>query len=113
MKQQENRGGARPGSGRKPIFGMSEREMKKLLAAIRKKAREKGTSWEAEFAEHLFSIDWREAAAFYKMFTDKLFVKATQNETDIGKAQGPGIFLPEQRPDPAKDAEVVKLKVQK
>lgn len=112
-KQQENRGGARANSGRKPIFGISEREMKKLLAAIRKKAREQGSSWETQFAEHLFSEDWREAAAFFKMFTDKLFVKATQSEHDVSQPQGPGIFLPEQRPDPGKDAEVVKLQAQK
>ena len=103
----ENRGGARPGSGPKPAFGISEREMKRLMTELRKKAKEKGQNWQARFVEHLYSDDWREEAAFFKMLTDKLFVKTSENESTVTTHAAPAIVLPEQLPDPAKVLKLV------
>ena len=84
--------------------------MKRLMTALRKKARETGRNWQEEFVEHLYSPDWREAAAFFKMMTDKLFIKKSEVDMNVSKTQGPSIFLPEQRPDPVKLAPVRELK---
>jgi hypothetical protein len=81
---------------------LSEREARRLLTAIRAEAKRRGTSWETEFARHLFSDDWREAAAFFKMLTDRLFTKATALDVTVQRFTEPAIYLPEQRPDPAK-----------
>ena len=97
----QNHGGVRPGAGRKPIYGISERETKRLMKALRDEAREKGVSWQEQFVGHLYSDDRREAAAFFKMLTDRLFVRSSEQDITVNKYDGPGILLPEQLPDPA------------
>ena len=94
-------GGARSGAGRKPIFGISEREMKHLMKALRDEAKERGVAWQQQFVGHLYSDDWREAAAFFKMLTDRLFVRSSEQDITVNKYDGPGILLPERLPDPA------------
>jgi len=101
------RGGARPNSGPKPIFGVSEKELNGLFRALKKKAKETGKTWQDLFAGHLYSDDWREAAAYHRMLTDQIKVRKEDKHVTTQKVEGPAIFLPEERPDPAK---VVPLK---
>lgn len=95
----ENRGGRRAGAGRKPVFGLSEREMKRLLSALKREGKENhhGKTWQRKFAEHLYSDNASEALPFFKMLTEKLFVAGSVSETTSHKGSV-GIYLPEKRP---------------
>ena len=74
--------------------------MKRLMSALRKAARERGESWHERFVSHLYSGDWREEAAFFKMLTDKLFVKTSDSEINVNQRHvGPTIYLPEEVPE--------------
>jgi len=101
------KGGKRPGAGRPAVFGVSEKELKGLFSALKKKAKEEGKTWQDLFADHLYSDDWREAAAYHRMLTDQIKVSKQEKHVEVKKVEGPAIFLPEERPDPAK---VVPLK---
>ena len=94
------RGGARPGSGRKPAFGLSDKEVKHLFLELKREAKERGETWQRNFVKHLYSDDWKEAAAFHRMLNEH--VKVTRSEKHVTTKEAPPIALPEIRPDPAK-----------
>lgn len=96
------KGGKRPGAGRPAVFGVSEVELKALFKALKKEAKERGQSWQENFAKRLFSDDWRESAAFHRMLSDQIKVNKQEKHVTEVKAEGPAIFLPQERPDPAK-----------
>ena len=97
----ENRGGPRPNSGRKPAFGLSDQEMKRLLLAIRREGKKNhhGKTWQTKFAEHLYSDKQTIALPFFKMLTEKLFVTGSSSESTATKSPGPTIYLPKELPD--------------
>ena len=108
-KQRPNttpRGGARAGAGRKPVYGVSDAELKKLFRALKAEAKARGESWQDNFAQHLYSDDWREAAAFHRMLTDQIKVRRSESHVTTKNQESP-VTLPEIRPDPGK---VVPLK---
>jgi hypothetical protein len=127
----ENRGGARPGAGRKPIYTVSEREVKRLVKAARKKAKESGQ----DIAEVLLGLayqvdDKRTALGAIRIYLEHTTVKTVEKDDSqpgryiggpliLSQAAmalyralsdeererifpGPRIILPELRPDPAK-----------
>lgn len=96
------RGGKREGSGRKHTFGLSEAALRKLFLALKKQAKEAGQSWQENFAKHLYSEDWRESAAFHRMLTDQIKVNKQEKNINVTKHDSPTIYLPEEKPDPAK-----------
>ncbi len=100
----ENRGGPRPGSGRKPAFGLSDQEMKRLLSALRREGKENhhGKTWQRKFAENLFSDKSTVSLPFFKMLVEKLFVNGSSNETTTSRANAPTIYLPEELPENVK-----------
>ena len=102
------RGGARPGAGRPATFGISERELNKLFKALKKEAKERGQSWQANFAKHLFAEDWHEAAAFHRMLTDQ--IKVNRNVQETPKEEKKPVALPALGVDPGK---VVPIKSEK
>ena len=97
----ENRGGSRPGAGRKPGIGatLSANQIAKMLRTARKWAkRHKKT-----IDDVLLSIVYDETAknsdrmTGIKVFKEYTTAKITEgSETD--KNLGPAVFLPEQRP---------------
>jgi len=107
-KQRPNttpKGGKRHGAGRPKgtgVFGISQEELRSLFKALKKEAKKRGETWQENFAKHLFSDDWRESAAFHRMFTDQIKVRREEKKIDVTEHKGPAIFLPEENPDPAK-----------
>lgn len=95
-------GGARAGAGKKPQI--SEREFKGLLKAIKAQAKEKGYTWQEWFAKQMLSSDKGHSARFTKMFMDQLKVRVTESNVTINDNRGPSVYLPEEKPDPAKIA---------
>jgi hypothetical protein len=127
----ENRGGARPGAGRKPIYTVSEREVKRLVKAARKKAKESGQ----DIAEILMGLayqvdDKRTALGAIRIYLEHTTVNTVEKDDSQPRRYiggplilsqtamalyrelsdeerdrifpGPRIVLPELRPDPAK-----------
>ena len=123
-RKTDGRGGARPGAGRKPKYIISEKEVEKLVEAAEKKAREKGES----IADVLIDLayqkdDKRTALAAIRIYLDYTITKTTEKDINLNQNQNTGptifetndrgemvitqlgssrIFLPEQKPDPAK-----------
>ena len=131
IQKPENRGGARPGAGRKPIYTISEREIKQLVKAARKKAKETGKTP----AEVLMDLaykdgDKRTALGELRVYLEHTTVKNVEKDVGLPGRDITGplilsqtakalydalsdeerrnlfppavIILPEQRPDPAK-----------
>jgi len=98
-----NRGGFRPGSGRKPIEP-SQRELKRLLREVKKKAAERGATWQSIFAELLFDsiASPKDRIAAFKVFMEYVLVRKSEQNVNVTKTEGPTIYLPEMKPDPAK-----------
>ena len=99
------RGGARMGAGRPSTFAVSDQELKKLFKALKKEAKERGESWQENFAQHLFSEDWRESSVFHRMLNDH--IKVNKAEKMITEKKESPMILPSIKVDPAK---VVELK---
>jgi hypothetical protein len=119
----DGRGGARPGAGRKPVYVISEKEIKKLVRAARKKAEETGKT----LADVLIDLayqkdDKRTALGALRIYFDHTIVKNTERDINLNQHQhtGPNIYkindrgemvitkfggttigLPEMLPDPA------------
>ena len=93
-------GGFRPNSGRKKT-SLSDRQIRKLIRAVNKKAKEKDTTWADEFAGLLFDsvAHPRDRIGAFKLFLD--VTTAKKSEVEVKEAAAP-IILPERRPDPAK-----------
>jgi hypothetical protein len=117
----ERRGGARPNSGPKPRRRpeYSEQAKRRLWLAISKVAREEGRDPFEVLARTAIHIRGKVATAQAANAMALILKTLTAGEShvkqdvSVSKNEGPGIFLPEQRPDPGKDAKVVELKAQK
>lgn len=102
-KKVENRGGARPGSGRKRTR-LSDDQVHKLIKAAVKKERETGIS----VGDRLIGIIYNNRAtnaekiAAIKAFYDHTITKASESDVNVTKFQEPAFYLPESLPDPAK-----------
>ena len=119
----KQRGGTRPGAGRKPIYVISEKEVKKLVEAAEKKTKETGKS----IADVLIDLayqkdDKRTALGAIRIYLDHTITKTTEKDINLNDNQNAGpnifkindrgewvvakpgssrIFLPEIKPDPA------------
>lgn len=98
----DRRGGARAGAGRKPQI--VEREFKGLLAAIKREAKGKGMTWQEWFARQMMGTNKELGAKYAKMFMDQIKVRVTESNVTINDNRGPAVYLPEEKPDPAKIA---------
>ena len=119
----ENRGGSRPGAGRKPVYVISEKEVKKLVKAARGKARETGKSLADVLIDLAYQTDdKRTSLAAIRIYFDHTIVKNTEKDINLKQGHtGPSIYkindrgeavltkfgsssicLPEMKPDPAK-----------
>ena len=102
-KNTSGRGGYRPGAGR-PKTSLQQRELKKLLRAVRKEAKAKNTTWQDEYAKMMFDriASPKERLATFKILMEHVLSKHTEKDINVNHNQGPKIGLPEMRPDPAK-----------
>jgi len=100
--KKENRGGARPGSGPKPQYQLSEKEVKLLVKAMRKKAKETGMHISDKLADLIYQdADKRTALAAMKLYYDKVIVSVSEKDVNIKQTTAPAIGLPPKQKDPA------------
>ena len=97
-KKRDGRGGARPGSGRKPTT-LSAWQVDNLLKTLARKAKETGKDIDQLLVDRVYdeTLSDRNFLAAVKLVKDLTSPKLTEGgETD--KALGPSIYLPEQKP---------------
>lgn len=100
-KKIENRGGARPGAGRKPET-LSAKQVQLMLDKAKEYAEKHGKTVDEILLDFIYGSEIKDAdkLAAIKLFKTYTIAKLQEGgETDL--VLGPGIFLPEQRPDPA------------
>jgi len=103
-KKVENRGGYRPGAGRKPEMTLSAMQIREMHKAAKKKAKEEGKTVDEVLLEHVYCDNRRESIAAIKIWKEYTTPKIHEGgETD--KTAGPAIYLPEQ--DKGPDLKVV------
>jgi hypothetical protein len=112
VKGQKGGGGARQGSGRKPINYLSDQQSKILHRAIRKRAKEEGRHWQELLLDFVFGKDTktgvplemtaRERLTALRLLADLAVAKQSEQTVNVNKTEGPTIYLPEKKPDPAK-----------
>jgi len=102
----DNRGGARPGSGRKPgsIPTVSGLQIEKMLRAARRYKRKYQKSIDDVLIGFIYgealegeTVKIAERVACIKVFKEYTIAKM-QEGSDTDKQLGPAVFLPEQRP---------------
>lgn len=100
-KKTENRGGVRENAGRKPET-LSVLQVRAMLERAEAKAKQYSKTLDDVLLDIAYSPEEKTAdkLAAIKIFKTHTMAKLNEGgETDV--ALGPGIFLPEQRPDPA------------
>jgi hypothetical protein len=104
-KKVETRGGSRPGAGR-PRIEISDQEVKKLIKAARKKEKETGKGIFDILVSMAYGDDYRvtpkDQISAIRLYVDAVVSKAQQKDVKVTTTQEPAVFLPEQKPDPAK-----------
>lgn len=108
-KKVENRGGWRPGAGRKPDT-LSKHQVDLMLRAAKKRAKEEGKTIDDILLDIIYGDETnnKDRLAGIKLFKDYTIPKIKE-EGDTNKALGPQIGLPAMKEDPAK---VVQMKKQ-
>ncbi len=82
----DNRGGARPGAGRKPIYEISDSELKQLVRAAKKKAKETGNSLADVLMGLAYQIDdKRTALQALRVYFERVMVKSTEKDININE----------------------------
>lgn len=90
----DNRGGARPGAGRKPIYEISEHEVKQLINAAKKKAKETGKSLADVLLDLAYQTkDKRTALGAMRIYFDRVIIKNTEKDITISKTMTSGVFI--------------------
>jgi site-specific recombinase XerD len=101
--KKENRGGRRPGAGRKPKYMLSETQIKNMLRAARKKAKETGKTIDDILLDIIYTdgkkISERDQLAAIKLFKDFTITKSSEKTVTHNVNQGPAVGLPPIRED--------------
>ena len=108
-------GGARKGTGRKPITHLSEKEAKTLFREIRKRSKLEGKTWQSTLMDFVMGAERdkdgnklplqmtaKERLTALRLVADLAVAKQSEQTVNVNKTEGPGIYLPERKPDPAK-----------
>ncbi len=97
-KKRDGRGGARPGSGRKPTT-LSAWQVENLLKTLARKAKETGKDIDQLLVDKVYGdkLSDRNFLAAVKLIKDLTSPKLTEGG-EADKALGPSIYLPEQKP---------------
>lgn len=105
MNKPERRGGARPGSGPKPLT-LSVKQVKAMLRREKKFAKKYGKSiddiclamiYGSDLKGNPYETDNKEKIACMKLWKEYTLAKMVEGGT-TDKALAPAIFLPSQRP---------------
>lgn len=100
-KNGQNRGGAREGAGRKPVFDLGQAERENIIKEVRAAAEEKGTSFGQELGALMFGgkkAEKRTRLAAMQLYVRDVLPKVSEREVNEPKWTGPAVYLPEQRP---------------
>ena len=90
----DNRGGKRPGAGRKPIYEISDRELKQLVEAAEKKAEETGKSLADVLVGLAYQIDdKRTALQALRVYFERVIVKNTEKDITINSGGPDGLLI--------------------
>lgn len=112
IKGQKGGGGARPGSGRKAINQLSDKQAKQLHAAIKKRCKLEGRSWQELLLDFVFGKDLntnsdlkmtpKERLTALRLLADLAVAKQSEQTVNVNRNEGPTIGLPPVKQDPAK-----------
>lgn len=107
-------GGARTGSGRKPISHLSDAQVLKLHKVIKRRAKIEGRTWHEVLLDFVYGCERHDGAkvslqttakeriAALKLLADLTIAKQSEQTVNVNKQEGPMIGLPPSKPDPAK-----------
>lgn len=98
----QGRGGARPNSGPKPIYSLSNDEKELLYIARKKAAQGRGRDLSDILMDLIYDDDKSLQIKALKLYFDNMVAKSSESHKTIEEIKEPGVFLPEERPDPAK-----------
>ncbi len=101
MTNHESWGGKREGSGRKPIFELSERERSEVIEDVRAKAAEHNTSFGKQLGEMMFGKggDKRTRLQSMRLFATNILATSSERDVNIKEVLKPQVFVPEKYPD--------------
>ena len=107
--KQTSWGGTRKGSGRKPLYQLSDRAAKNLHSAIKKREKKEGRKWQDVMMDFVFGVldhngnrvpmemSARERIAALRLIADITMAKQSEQAITVTKNEGPTIYLPELR----------------
>lgn len=102
--RKDNRGGKRPGAGRKPAekFTITDQQVREMIAAAKRIAKQTGVTLDDILVRIAYSEKSKtnEKLAAIKLFKDYTMVKTSENNVNVSKQIGPVIGLPELKPLP-------------
>ena len=101
VKKQENRGGRRPGSGRKLTLDLGRRKREEIVQHVEAEGSANGTSFGQELGKLMFGVgrDKRLKLAAMQLYARDILPKVSANDASVDDIRGPAIYLPEQRPE--------------
>lgn len=106
--KRENRGGWRPNSGKKPET-LSAYQVQQMLDTAERYAKTHGKTVDDILLDFVYAqvkVDARTQLAAIKLFKDKTCVPISEGG-DADTNLAPTVYLPEERPDPAKVVQLV------
>lgn len=107
---QDNRGGRRAGSGRKPITYLYDNQARDLFREIKARAKKEDRKWQAILMDFVYGRDVdgvtiemtaKERISAMKLLADMVSSKHSEQNININKPTAPAISLPALQEDPA------------
>ena len=97
----ENRGGARPGAGRKAIFELGDKERAKIIKQVNAQAKKNGTDFGSELGKLMFgpNAEKRLKMQAMQLYVRNVFSKVSEQNVNVNEITKPQIFVPEKYPD--------------
>ncbi len=101
VKKTENRGGRRPGSGRKLVLDLGRRRREEIIKQVEAEAKANGTSFGEQLGKLMFGVggDKRLKLAAMQLYAREILPRVREGEASADDIKGPAIYLPEQRPE--------------
>lgn len=112
-KESPNWGGRRPGAGQ-PKKSLSVGQLKEIKRLTKARAKKEGRQWLDVLYDFIYGHEWRDGEkvdleleprdriSALRLLADVALVKQSEQNVNVSRAEGPQIYLPEMRPDPAK-----------
>ena len=97
----ENRGGSRPGAGRKIIFDLGDKEGAKIVKQVDEQAKKNGTDIGSELGKLMFApnADKRLKMQAMQLYVRDVLPKVSERNVTVNEIRMPQVFIPEELPD--------------